>query len=142
LIEYTGAALNDADHWFLRGADTSAARFMMMANGGLHNYTANDVNLSDARSKNIRGVPPPQRALFRQLQLVEAQYKDAPTTPYDVMLTAQNVQAVYPDLVTEFEPGVLGVKEHGIVMRALRVIQEQDAELEALKARVLKLERP
>lgn len=129
-VTFTAVAPNGTGSLFFRGIDTLATRFQVRSNGGIANYSANDVNLSDATTKDIFGPAPSQRELFRRLQFVEARYKDAPATTPDVMLTAQQVQTVYPDLVTEFADGKLGVREHGIMMRAFQVVQEHDEQLQ------------
>lgn len=139
-VDFTGSAPNDTGKEFIYAADTGAVRFTVRSNGGIANYQANDVNLSDARTKMIAGAAEDQRALFRRLEFVSARYLDAPDAPLDVMLTAQNVQAVYPELVTTWADGILGVREHGVIMRALKVIQELDTALLALTVRVAELE--
>lgn len=140
-VNYTGAAPNGTGNFFFRGRDTGATRFELRSNGGLANFSANDVNLSDASIKDIFGPATSQRDLFRRLEFVEARYKDAPTTPLDVMLTAQQVQTVYPDLVTEFADGKLGVREHGIVMRGLKVVQELDGDMREYARRLALVEK-
>jgi hypothetical protein len=51
--------------------------------------------------------------------------------------TAQAVRAVYAELVEPFiGDGLLGVREHGLVMRAFEVIQELDAAVQVLETEV------
>ena len=139
-VFYTVASPNGTGNEFYAGVDSTTTRFAVRSNGGIANFQANDVNLSDECTKDIAGPAPAQRAYFRRLQPVLARYKDAHDTPLDVMITAQQVQQVYPDLVTQFSDGKLGVREHGLLMRAFVVIQELDAELLELQARVAALE--
>lgn len=140
-VNYSGAAPNGTGNFFFRGRDTGATRFELRSNGGLANFSANDVNLSDEGVKEIAGPASAERTHFQQLSFVRARYKDAPETPLDVMLTAQDVQKVYPDLVTEFADGHLGVREHGVVMRGLKVVQEHDEIIETLLRRIEVLEK-
>lgn len=135
-IVYTQASPNGTSNEFLLCGDTTTTRLTIRSNGGIANFQANDVNLSDASLKEIAGEVPPQTEAFRHLQLVLARYADAPQTPLDVMVTAQQVQRVYPDLVTEFSDGHLGVREHGLMMRAFKVIQELDARVQTLEAKL------
>jgi hypothetical protein len=138
---YSAAAPNSTSSLFFRARDSGTVRFELRSNGGLANFSANNVNLSDARVKDIQGAAPSQRDVFSRLQFVSARYRDAPETPFDVMLTAQDVQAIYPELVTEFADGHLGVREHGILMRGLKVIQELSTLAEHLDARLIRLEQ-
>lgn len=132
-VGYTTAP-NDTGHLFFRAADSGAVRAEIRSNGGIANYSANDVNLSDATTKQIVGLLGSQRESFRRLSFIEGRYLDAPNSALTAMLTAQDVQRVYPDAVTDFANGKLGVREHDIVMRGLKVIQEHDDELARLAA--------
>lgn len=141
-IVYTGASPNNTGNYFWLCGDTTTNRAALLSNGGLANFSANNVNLSDERVKVIKGPARSQREAFRQLQLVEGRYQDSRRDVDDVMVTAQNVEQVYPELVETF-PGtedLKGVREHGLLMRALVVIQEQDAEIEAQREKIAALE--
>lgn len=141
-INYSAAAPNTADRPFWRCGDTAGTKAEIRSNGGLANFSANNVNLSDATAKEIAGFVASERDVFRRLQFVLARYRDAPVgSPLDVMVTAQNVREIYPDLVTDFSPGLLGVREHGLVMRAMRVVQELIDECDGYKARLAALEQ-
>jgi hypothetical protein len=141
LVRYANADPNGTSNQFLTcmggGATT---RMEVRSNGGIANFSANNVNLSDADVKRIKGPAQSQRSQFRQLQLVEGQYLDSNRTNDDVMVTAQNVEAIYPELVEEFSDGLKGVREHGLMMRAFKVIQELADENDALATRVAALE--
>jgi hypothetical protein len=50
-INFLNAAPNDSTRYFLLCSDTGGDRFIVRSNGGLANYSANDVNLSDERVK-------------------------------------------------------------------------------------------
>lgn len=122
--------------------DTTAVRMYVRTDGGIGNFSANDVNLSDASTKIITGDLSPQSTLFRKLEIKTGRYKDS-TEKQDIpFLTAQNVQTVYPGAVTMFDEknGLLGVREHAIQMSAYKVIQELIDEVAALKARLATLE--
>ena len=147
IINYSGANPNDNSHHFFSG-NASGLKIALYSNGGIANYSANNVNLSDAATKDIAGEAMAERAAFRRLAFVRAKYLDS-ELPYDVMVTAQNVEQVYPDLVTIFDPDLQtkGVREHGLIMRGLKVIQELDSEslqhdatISQLAARIAALE--
>lgn len=142
-IKFTTASPNDGSNEFIVCEDAGpTVRFYVSSNGGVGNFSANNVNLSDDRAKVIRGPARSQRALFRRLQLVEGRYNDTTRDVDDVMVTAQNVAQVYPELVEDFAgTGLLGVREHGLLMRAFKVIQELDAEIDALSDRLAAVEK-
>jgi len=140
--------VNNATSVFLQLTGGGTTRGNWRSNGGIANFSANNVNLSDATTKNILGVPGEQRALFRALEIQTGGYIGGEDADLH-FFTAQQVQTVYPELVTPFDhvTGKLGIKEHGIQMRAYKVIQELDADLidlrgahDALGARLARVE--
>jgi hypothetical protein len=54
---------------------------------------------------------------------------------------AQDVQKIFPELVTQDKEGTLGIKYMEFIPILVKAYQEQQAELEALKERIGKLER-
>jgi hypothetical protein len=132
---------NDASHFFFKFTDSSATRAEIRTNGGLANFSANNVNLSDERLKNITGRLESQRGKFKQLEIAKGGYKDSDDQNI-AFLTAQNVQQVYPECVTFFDEknGVLGVREHGVWMRHMAVTQEHDTLIDQLLDRIAVLE--
>lgn len=53
---------------------------------------------------------------------------------------AQDMQKVFPELVTQDKSGKLGIKYVELIPMLVKAYQEQQAEIESLKARVAKLE--
>ncbi|MDO8929535.1 MAG: tail fiber domain-containing protein [Bacteroidota bacterium] len=53
---------------------------------------------------------------------------------------AQDMQKIFPELVTQDKAGALGIKYIELIPILVKAYQEQQAELESLKARVAKLE--
>lgn len=47
---------------------------------------------------------------------------------------AQDVQAVFPDLVAEVEPGVIGVDYAGLIAPVIEAVKELDARLARIEA--------
>lgn len=142
-IRYDPAAPNNTTQYFQMMIDGVQARAYLASNGGWYNFSGNNVNICDADTKNIIGDLGPQRTAFRQLALKTGGYKDGADQDL-AFVVAQNVEQIYPELVTPFDIGggrfMKGVKEHGIQIRAYKVIQEHDDEIEALKQRVQQLE--
>jgi hypothetical protein len=139
---FGGAAPNNTTNWIFRCSDTVGNRALIMSNGGLWNYSANNANLSDARMKQFSdGYVPSARGKVRALEIRLGRYLDE-DGPEHLMLTAQQVREVFPDLIVTFDDkGMLGVKEHGLWMQHLKATQEHDDEIEELKARIDALER-
>ena len=54
---------------------------------------------------------------------------------------AQEVQAVFPDLVSELDDGMLGVNYMGFGPLAIQAINEQQDYIETLEDRIERLER-
>jgi hypothetical protein len=97
------------------------------------------ITLSDKRLKeNIEDLPP-QLGNFMALRPVEFDYKA--TGGHQIGFIAQEVQEVYPDLVSEGDDGFLnlaGLDKNSA--RLIKAIQELKAELDATKAKVAALE--
>ncbi len=55
-------------------------------------------------------------------------------------LIAQEVQQIYPEIVAEDENGKLGIRYTELIPVLIKAFQEQQAEIEGLKARIEKLE--
>jgi hypothetical protein len=55
-------------------------------------------------------------------------------------LIAQEVQEVFPEIVSEREDGTLGIRYTELIPVLIKAVQEQQAEINDLKARIEKLE--
>jgi hypothetical protein len=146
LVKYTAAAPNGTSNEFLTCADNAATRAAFRSNGGLANYSANNVNLSDRREK-INFAPatsyldkicaiPVQTYNYIDQNLEE----DGGLT---LGVVAQDVQAVAPELVTESNWGTkevpkmrLSIYQTDLQYALMKCIQEQQALIQSLKARL------
>ena len=148
-FSYTGAAPNSAVFEFLRGQDTAATRFTMRSNGGLVNYQANNVNLSDRREKT--NFAPAGEYLSKICAIPVQTFNYIDQSEDDPGLTlgvvAQDVQAVAPELVTESDWGTeeepkmrLSIYQTDLQYALMKCIQEQQQMIEELKAKVAALE--
>lgn len=100
LNKYTGAAPNDATHEFVYCSDSSALRASLRSNGGLANFSANNVNLSDITAK-----PEFQRHTDADLIALEAsfvavdwgkfKYADQTHSDWNYGYSAQGVEAAF-----------------------------------------------
>jgi hypothetical protein len=148
-INYSGAAPNNTVFEFLRGADTAATRFTMRSNGGLLNYQANNVNLSDRREKT--NFAPAGEYLSKICSIPVQTFNYVDQAEDDPGLTlgvvAQDVQEVAPELVTESNWGTkeepkmrLSIYQTDLQYALMKCIQEQQVMIEELKAKVAALE--
>ena len=150
-IKYTVDSPNGTGSFFLLGEDASNSRFYMRSNGGLVNYSANNVNLSDAREKiNFS----PATSYLDKICAIPVQtfnYIDQNFETDDGLtlgVVAQDVLLVAPELVTESnwapqdQPEKLrySIYQTDLQYALMKCIQELRSELDATKARVAALE--
>jgi hypothetical protein len=144
-ITYTAAAPNNTASQFLYCNDTGTQRAEIRSNGGIANYSANDVNLSDRREKTNFA---PAKSYLDTICAIPVQTfnyidqsKDDPGLTLGVV--AQDVQAVAPELVMESnwgtaeEPKVrLSIYQTDLQYALMKCIQEQQALITDLRARL------
>jgi len=145
-VRYPNSSPNSASNQFLICSDSSANRIILYSNGGLANYSANDVNLSDRREK-INFAP--ATSYLDKICAIPVQtfnYIDQNLETDDGLtlgVVAQDVQAVAPELVmesnwgTEEDPKMrLSIYQTDLQYALMKCIQEQQAIIESLKARL------
>jgi len=146
VISFTGASPNNGTNYFLLCADTTATRAQFYSNGGLANYSANNVNLSDRREKTNFA---PATSYLDKICAIPVQtfnYLDQNLEQDDGLtlgVVAQDVQAVAPELVTETNWGTveepkmrLSIYQTDLQYALMKCIQEQQALIQSLKARL------
>ena len=125
------------------------ARFFCGSNTiGTGSITANGVSAatftaySDRRLKENIVDLPSQLANIMALRPVEFDYKGYPSGKgYQIGFIAQEVQSVYPDLVAEGDNGMLTLSDmNKNDARLIKCIQEQQALINALTARIVALD--
>ena len=110
-ISYKGAAPNNTINHWLYFVDTLALRFGVRSNGGIENYQANDVNLSDEREKNQFGLLDSTTDCVRSWDIVKYLYKDEDqTNPHKYGVIAQQVAEHCPEVISNWVK-VQGVDE-------------------------------
>jgi len=100
-VQYSGAAPNGTGSPFLECFDTSTTRVVFRSNGGLANYSANNVNLSDQREKKDIELAPSYLSKICQIPVKTFLFNDQTDTDLNLGAIAQDVQAVCPELVME-----------------------------------------
>ena len=146
-VNYSAAAPNDTTNVFFQGRDTSAVRFNVRSNGGIANYSANNVNLSDRREKTNFAPAKSYLDVICAIPVQTFNYIDQNLEEDDGLtlgVVAQDVQAVAPELVMESnwaskdeEPKMrLSIYQTDLQYALMKCIQEQQAIIESLKARL------
>jgi hypothetical protein len=100
-IYYSAAAPNSTGSEFFYCNDTSAVRMSLRSNGGIVNYSANNVNLSDQREKKDITLAPNYLDKICQIPIKTFLFNDQTDTDLNLGAIAQDVQAVCPELVME-----------------------------------------
>ena len=140
---------NDATRTFLScigGASTTRAQ--IHSNGGLANYSANNVNLSDERTKTNIVNAGSYLAKICAIPVRTFKYKDQTDSLLNLGVIAQEVEAIAPELVDT--TGFGETPDDGIPLKSIyqtdlqyalmKCIQEQQALITQLTARITALE--
>jgi hypothetical protein len=145
-INYTTATPNSSGNAFFTCYDNNATneRFTVRSNGGIANYSGNNVNLSDVREKiNIE----PASSYLDKICAIPVKtfnYIDQNREEDDGLtlgVIAQDVQAVAPELVMESNWGTkdepkmrLSIYQTDLQYALMKSIQELKSELDSVKA--------
>lgn len=143
-IYYSGAAPNGTGNTFLYCQDNAAVRATIRSNGGIANYQANDVNLSDRREKTNFAPAGEYLSKICAIPVQTFNYIDQnleDDSGLTLGVVAQDVQAVAPELVTESNWGTqeepkmrLSIYQTDLQYALMKAIQELKAEFDAYKA--------
>lgn len=147
-VIYDSAAPNGTSNTFLYCQDSNAIRAEIRSNGGLANFSANNVNLSDERLKT--DIQPAGSYLSKicAIPVKTFLYKDQTDSEPNLGVIAQDVEAVAPELVDA--SGFGETPEDGVPYKTIyqtdlqyalmKCIQEQQQMIETLQAKVAALE--
>ena len=140
-VQYSATAPNSTSSNFLYLTDSAGLRCSVMSNGGVQNYQANDLNLSDRREKTnflpaksyldvICAIP------VQTFNYIDQNMEEDPSVTLGVV--AQDVQTVAPELVkesnwgTEEDPKMrLSIYQTDFQYALMKCIQEQQATIES-----------
>jgi hypothetical protein len=128
---YSAAAPNDTTHQFAVWGDSGATRAEMRSNGGLANFSANNVNLSDIRTK--KDIQPAGDYLpkIMAIPVKTFLYKDQTDADLNLGVIAQDVEAVAPELIDN--SGFGETPEDGIPLKTIYQTDLQYALMKALQ---------
>jgi len=127
--------------------DSTALRASIRSNGGLANYQANNVDLSDARTKKEINPAASMWDKIGALEIVTYKYNDQTHDDVNVGVIAQQVESVEPVWVDtdgfgetpEGEEPLKTVYTKDITFAAIKALQEAMARIEKLEAEVAAL---
>jgi hypothetical protein len=152
LIQYgSGIDPNGTSNEFIdcRGSLTTL-RFSVRSNGGIANYSANNVNLSDRREKTNFNPAKNYLDAICSIPVQTFNYIDQNRNADDgftLGVVAQDVQAVAPELVMESNWGTkeepkmrLSIYQTDLQYALMKCIQEQQALIQDLTTRLAALE--
>jgi hypothetical protein len=121
-------------------------------NGGIANYSGNNVNLSDINTKKDISPAAGTWDCLKEWEIVNYRYKDQPDdADLNLGVIAQQVAESCPEVITIFQEAKeatedapareerLGVKEQQMYWMAIKTLQEAQARIEALEADVAQL---
>ena len=150
-MNFSGSAPNSTASIFSAMVDTGGSRCIIYANGGIHNYQANNVNLSDRREKTNFAPAKSYLDVICAIPVQTFNYLDQNLEEDDGLtlgVVAQDVQAVAPELVSESDWSPekdgskmrLSIYQTDLQYALMKCIQEQQAIITALTARITALE--
>jgi hypothetical protein len=159
--------VNNTANLFLGCYGSSNLRAGFRSNGGLANYQANNVNLSDRNAKKDISPAAGTWDCIKEWEIVNYRYKDQSNdADLNLGVIAQQVAESCPEVITVFQeaqdakPAVLddegneveaaqaarperiGVKEQQMYWMAIKALQEAQVRIETLEAKVAALESP
>jgi hypothetical protein len=141
-VAYTTASPNNTGSEFLFCQDSTAVRISLRSNGGIANYSANDVNLSDERTKTDIQNAGSYLSKICAIPVRTFKYKDQTDDFLNLGVIAQEVEVVAPELVDT--TGFGETPEDGVPLKSIyqtdmqyalmKALQELKSEFDAYKA--------
>ena len=147
LTTWTSSAPNNTTSYFYYGADNASARFYVRGNGGIGNFSGNNVNLSDRREKTNFAPAGDYLSKICAIPVQTFNYIDQNIQEDDGLtlgVVAQDVQTVAPELVTESNwakdgdtPKMrLSIYQTDLQYALMKCIQELNAKVDAQAAEI------
>ncbi len=151
-VSYTAAAPNGTSNEFIYCGDSALARFIVRSNGGIANYSANNVNLSDINAKKDIAPAAGTWDCLKDWEIVNFRYKDQPDdAEMNMGVIAQQVAESCPEVIAVYQEAKeatddkpaqeerLGVKDQQMMWMAIKALQEAQLRIETLEAEVAAL---
>ena len=159
LVQYSGGSPNNTASSFVYCFDSTALRAEIRSNGGIANYSGNNVNLSDINAKKDINPAAGTWNCLKEWEIVNFRYKDQPDdADLNLGVIAQQVAESCPEVITVFQqakeakeavldeegnelepaqeaqPEKLGVKEQQMMWMAIKALQEAQLRIEQLES--------
>jgi predicted heme/steroid binding protein len=140
IIQYTAANKNNTGNPFLYCTDNSGTtlRFEVRSNGGIANYQANDVNLSDIRTKKDITPLGSYWDKFKAIEMVKFKYKDQTHDDFNIGVIAQQVEKVAPEFVDVDGWGY--TPKDGVPLKSIYTADLHHATIKVLQEAMAKIE--
>ena len=143
-ISYSSASPNGSSNEFIQCRDTTIVRMTVRSNGGISNYSANNVNLSDERVKTDIAPLGSYWDKIKALQVVTYKYLDQTHDDDNIGVIAQQVESVAPEFVSNDGFGetpadgvpLKSIYEADLHYATLKALQEAMVRIEALEAQL------
>jgi flagellar basal body rod protein FlgB len=139
-------------HIYNVNAVNNGYRFYVNANGGISNYSGNNVNLSDERTKTNIELSDSYLNKICSIPVKKFNYKDESTGEQKTLgVIAQDVEAVAPEFVDkdgwkgkapEGEEPLKSIYTTDLMFALMKSIQELNAKVEAQAAEIAALKNP
>jgi hypothetical protein len=141
-VFYANTAPNNTTSCFYQAADntgTRTTRFEVRSNGGIGNYSANNVNLSDERVK--KDITPLESYWdkFKSIELVKYKYKDQTHDDFNIGVIAQQLEKVAPEFVDI--DGFGKTPEDGVPLKSIYEADLHHATIKVLQEAMAKIEK-
>ena len=122
----------------------STLKFKVASNGGIYNYTGNNVPLSDQRMKKEITPLESYWNKFKEIEMVKFKYIDQEHNDFNIGVVSQQIESIMPEFVDVWdernipEDGkpLMGVYMEDIHNIAMKVLQEAMIKIEQLEAEV------
>jgi hypothetical protein len=148
-VDYTAIDPNGTSNSFLTCYGTTTLRAGIRSNGGLANFQANDVNLSDERVKTDIKPVGSYWDKIKAIEIVAFKYKDQTHNDDNIGVIAQQVEAVAPEFIDVDGFDEKNIPDDGVPLKtvyttdmyhaAIKALQEAMARIEKLEAEVAAL---
>jgi len=147
------AAVSGGTQGVIVNTTTYSPAFYIRGDGGIGNYSGNNVNLSDRNVKKDIALVAGTWDCLKEWEIVNFRYKDqSDDADLSMGVIAQQVAESCPEVVTVFqeakeatetEPAQeerIGIKEQQMMWMAIKALQEAQVRIETLEAKVAALE--
>lgn len=135
-INFPNAAPNGTGNQFWLCNDSGATRAELRSNGGLANFSANNVDLaSDINLKRNVVDAPDYTSAVEQIKFRNWIYRDDADETLNDGIVTQELQTIFPDLVEEMPDGMQGYRITAYQQRINSVIPRLIKRIKALETR-------